>query len=232
MDGGSTQELLAIRQGFWRISETTVVIHECPLKRSCVGATNFSQGVDGQCRTGYLGPLCAVCDPNAYYFNPDSEQCLPCDDLQNPLDLLVSSPTLLVGLVLLFLCLVFMCSIFHATNQTDLNNRVLMAMELQEDVETLSYAAQVLARMSASAKQSKIKLKVSCPAISPNLIVYIICNGLLMEATFLLGDGVMVPSPGMYLTHLRCLCACVRVLASGPCFLWTDYSKHWFQLRR
>jgi len=77
-DGGSTQENLIVLEGYWRISPNAYEIWPCPLLGSCVGNADFVDEGNGYCTEGYVGPLCAVCDPDGFYLNTDDLTCTAC----------------------------------------------------------------------------------------------------------------------------------------------------------
>jgi len=88
VDGGSIQQQLTLQKGFWRFTETTDAIHVCPLLNSCRGGSSSQVhqrklgdlfDSDIYCEDGYTGPMCAVCNPDGYVFDPDTQQCVDCD---------------------------------------------------------------------------------------------------------------------------------------------------------
>jgi hypothetical protein len=93
-NGESTQSYLRVQAGYWRISEHSVDVRECVYgAQACSGdnatmASDLMLGGNGSwvwpatatpaagdlygdayCAEGYMGPLCAVCDPNGYYLD-------------------------------------------------------------------------------------------------------------------------------------------------------------------
>jgi len=116
-DGGSTQETLALAEGFWRVSPSSIDIQVCPLEGACIGTPSenggtaeralvesFSAYSDGYCAKGYVGPLCAVCDPGGFYFDPDARACESCTKGSGTAAF--SSPTMIVLMIVGFLLLV------------------------------------------------------------------------------------------------------------------------------
>ena len=57
---GATKSLLPVRPGFWRLSEESLVVHECLYSDACKGATKVS-GSDDYCEDGYKGPCEYTC---------------------------------------------------------------------------------------------------------------------------------------------------------------------------
>jgi len=103
-DGGDTQELLRLEEGFWRIRPTSSDIYPCPLAKACVGNLVFANDGDSYCGEGYTGPLCGVCDPDGFYFNPEAKACESCTK-GSPLEAFFS-PTIIVMLVVASFALV------------------------------------------------------------------------------------------------------------------------------
>ena len=107
-DGSSTQVLMNLAAGYWRISGASTDVNKCPFSDGCAGGNNFDgrrlaanvQYGDGYCSEGYMGPLCAVCRPNGYYFDPDAKICTSCEKSSG------LSPTMIVFSVV-FLIAVF-----------------------------------------------------------------------------------------------------------------------------
>ena len=59
-DGGSTIEMLTLKEGFWRISSSSSDFLQCPMPGACIGGTAFTNKGNGYCNEGHGGPLCAV----------------------------------------------------------------------------------------------------------------------------------------------------------------------------
>lgn len=114
-DGESTYIDLEIDRGYWRISENSVDVLECPLPEACDGRST-SLEVNGSrrlrsfsndyCSPGYVSTLCSVCDTkNDYFKNFDTGKCEACSDVDSFVSLLAHSPTVLT-LVIIFLAVV------------------------------------------------------------------------------------------------------------------------------
>jgi len=114
VDGASTQEMLTLEPGYFRISANTAQIHACPLTGACAGGTNFSV-VSGKsqwdpptysyCAEGFAGPLCAACAVPGYYFDAELTTCVLCgsgdDDGETSILSRLTSPiALILSLVL------------------------------------------------------------------------------------------------------------------------------------
>ena len=70
-------DVMVLEHGYWRSHDTNDYILECPLFDSaCMGGDTTN---DASCHTGYIGPLCAVCDDN-YHFNALSQTCELCSN--------------------------------------------------------------------------------------------------------------------------------------------------------
>jgi len=67
--------------GFWRITINSLDIYECPLgTAACLGGDHFAARGESYCQQGYTGPMCAVCDQNGFYFDPEINTCASCDE--------------------------------------------------------------------------------------------------------------------------------------------------------
>ena len=160
--GSALQEMLTINPGFWRISAQSVSIYECPLKNSCAGGDNFTRNGDGYCLVGFMGPLCAVCDPSGYYFNPDQRSCVECGELKNPITMWLHSPTLIIFTVLLVLAIAAATSVCCASSTAKANERMALVAGVQDKIEGMSVVQQVVSTIRArlpGVKHSKVKLK-------------------------------------------------------------------------
>ena len=112
-DGENTYTELEIAKGYWRISETSVDVLECPLAEACNGQgtaaleANSSQRRLGSfsndyCTPGYKGTLCSVCDTkNDYFKSFDTGKCEACADVNSFGNLLANSPTFLTFILVL-----------------------------------------------------------------------------------------------------------------------------------
>ncbi|CAM9327003.1 unnamed protein product [Ectocarpus sp. 13 AM-2016] len=61
-----------LEAGFWRTSNTSDIVYECPNADACVGGAT----VETYCSDGFKGPLCAVCEND--YYPSGSYECLEC----------------------------------------------------------------------------------------------------------------------------------------------------------
>ncbi|CAM9376759.1 unnamed protein product, partial [Laminaria digitata] len=102
---GATLASLPIRQGYWRSSRESLVVHECFHSKACVGATEVSSA-DEYCRDGYQGPYCAVCAEG--YGRGVSNTCHSCDKTKGQLLIAAGALSSVVVILLLFLAVVFL----------------------------------------------------------------------------------------------------------------------------
>lgn len=83
------KDTIVLKNGYWRISESSQSILECPLDSvSCIGGSLYG---DGLCGEGYSEVLCAVCE-DGYTLKSSSQTCEECSSEQvffNPLLLIV-----------------------------------------------------------------------------------------------------------------------------------------------
>jgi predicted outer membrane repeat protein len=87
-----------VDSGYWRLSQTSTEILQCPLPSSCLGGANTSS--TSQCESGHQGPLCDVCD-QGYTMN-SAGSCVKCTT-SGRLTTLILAPIL----ILLFLIFVY-----------------------------------------------------------------------------------------------------------------------------
>lgn len=72
--GGST---LYPRPGYWRPSDLSELLLECPRKESCLGNANYTS-LTGSCAQGYHGNLCQICDYG--YSRTEKDSCSLCPE--------------------------------------------------------------------------------------------------------------------------------------------------------
>ena len=84
---------------YWRRSDNSVNIMQCPLDGACKGGTNVG---NSSCNIGYSGLLCSVCD-NRYY--PSSGKCEPCPNKGLDRNQLISLGVILIVMLLALLVL-------------------------------------------------------------------------------------------------------------------------------
>eukprot|EP00752_Nemacystus_decipiens_P003792 g3489.t2 len=63
-----------LEPGFWRTSDTSDVVYECPNADACIGGATVATA----CSDGFKGPLCAVCEND--FYPSGSFECLECSD--------------------------------------------------------------------------------------------------------------------------------------------------------
>ena len=99
---GTTLATLPLKPGFWRVSNSTLQISECPYGNHCVGGDAFGERL---CRPGSFGWACAVCQ-DGYFFSASESECLQCPKADDAvLGITAISVTifcLLVGLYIFF----------------------------------------------------------------------------------------------------------------------------------
>jgi heme/copper-type cytochrome/quinol oxidase subunit 2 len=70
-------DVLVLKKGFWRISESSDRIQSCPYgEAACEGGESVG---DASCAVGYEGPLCAVCSVG-YALKASTQTCVPCSN--------------------------------------------------------------------------------------------------------------------------------------------------------
>eukprot|EP00752_Nemacystus_decipiens_P007772 g6941.t1 len=74
---GATVESLPIKEGYWRASLDSLIIHECFIKDACKGGSDVVDVVE-YCNDGYAGPQCAVCASG--YAGGVGSACHECTD--------------------------------------------------------------------------------------------------------------------------------------------------------
>lgn len=89
--------ILNLDKDYWRESNITATIYQCPSLDSCLGGTDPAN----QCREGQSGPYCTVCDPG--YTQDQNGQCYACGN---------SSSVGKAALSVLFLVLVLCIALF------------------------------------------------------------------------------------------------------------------------
>eukprot|EP00903_Cladosiphon_okamuranus_P017519 g16134.t1 len=63
-----------LEPGFWRTSDTSDIVYECPNADACVGGATVATA----CSDGFKGPLCAVCEND--FYPSGSFECLECSE--------------------------------------------------------------------------------------------------------------------------------------------------------
>lgn len=99
--GKSSTEDLELDAGFWRITASAAVVHECPMGGSaCRGGSNFSDQGASYCNEGYMGPLCDVCSAN-YFYDSEDNTCNWCTEEMKSVAGIFQAP-----IVIFCLCLI------------------------------------------------------------------------------------------------------------------------------
>eukprot|EP00903_Cladosiphon_okamuranus_P020453 g18773.t1 len=102
---GATLASLPLREGYWRSSQASRVVHQCIHPDACVGGTQVSSSED-YCEDGYEGPYCAVCQEG--YGKGAGSTCHACDSTKSRLLIAAGSLFILFELALLVLGVVFL----------------------------------------------------------------------------------------------------------------------------
>jgi len=156
VDGASTLSELLIQAGWWRISEETDEVRQCTHgSLACRGGLNFSKGY---CADGHQGILCAVCSVG-YFFNPEEEKCLLCDDISDPGQLWISSPSLILLSILSISSIAFFISISCTTDIAEMNKRRERSMRTEQLVGRISGFVKIFRGFLSHIKGGKVKLK-------------------------------------------------------------------------
>ena len=76
--------ILNVDSGYWRQSDNSAIILECPVSNACLGGDK----IINQCATGHIGPLCDVCEDG--YYRDSQGLCLQCTERIKSLSIFVS----------------------------------------------------------------------------------------------------------------------------------------------
>jgi len=77
-DGSSSTATLVLDPGYWRISEKSTDLFECPWSDGCAGGAT-GPNLTSYCRNGYEGVLCASCGSD-YFYSKDANRCAHCGE--------------------------------------------------------------------------------------------------------------------------------------------------------
>lgn len=78
-DGGQVLETLDVKRGWWRPTNQSQTIYECPGgSKTCRGGTSTREKI--QCFDGHVGALCGACK-HGYDFDIARNRCTPCSAL-------------------------------------------------------------------------------------------------------------------------------------------------------
>ncbi|CAM9194141.1 unnamed protein product [Ectocarpus fasciculatus] len=102
---GATLASLPIREGYWRSSGDSLIIHQCVYHTACVGATQISSAQD-YCGEGYQGPYCAVCTEG--FGRGAGNTCHSCEGTKSRLLIAAGSLFVLAILLLTILAVVYL----------------------------------------------------------------------------------------------------------------------------
>ena len=92
-------ESLVLKPGFFRFTETSSDVRECPYEKNCKWPNGTGEGI---CIKGAVGPLCGKCD-NRYYLRDAVAQCVACITSSSwYIGPLVGLLILIMGLVVLY----------------------------------------------------------------------------------------------------------------------------------
>jgi virulence-associated protein VapD len=99
LDGESSlEEVLTLKEGYWRISAISSLVYKCKKPNACLGGLYFSDDGDGYCNVGYHGPLCDSCDAG-YFYHVNLGRCLTCSNRGRLTSFIGFGFALTVGLV-------------------------------------------------------------------------------------------------------------------------------------
>jgi len=118
--------ILSVSQGFWRISDKTTTMMQCPRPKTCLGGNGFNSSLrsggqlslnndsrssgssitftnmtfDQGCKEGSFGPMCSLCSQH-YYYSVFDDICMACEGSQGgtQLLLLILIPTLMIAVL-------------------------------------------------------------------------------------------------------------------------------------
>ncbi|CAM9941933.1 unnamed protein product, partial [Ectocarpus sp. 12 AP-2014] len=102
---GATLASLPVREGFWRSSGESLIIHQCVHHAACVGATQIWSAQD-YCGEGYQGPYCAVCTEG--FGRGAGNTCYSCEGTKSRLLIAAGSLFALVVLLVIILAVVYL----------------------------------------------------------------------------------------------------------------------------
>ena len=138
---------------FWRNSNHSTDIRQCPTESACVGGDNTSE----YCATGHKGPYCGVCS-DGYSMAGSSVATMTCElcdgDTSGTIALMVGGPCVLLLAALLF----YFCRSCRADNQDDNDHALALSDDLGDgrgarlsrSTSSLSIAVAMKAKRAAS----------------------------------------------------------------------------------
>ncbi|CAB1103690.1 unnamed protein product [Ectocarpus sp. CCAP 1310/34] len=102
---GATLASLPVREGYWRSSQESLVVHGCLNSDACAGGTQISSS-DDYCKDCYEGPYCAVCAEGCC--EGSSHTCYRCSGIKSRLLMFAGivfgvTIVLFLGLAIVFL---------------------------------------------------------------------------------------------------------------------------------
>ncbi len=68
-------DVLFVKEGYWRRMPDTSYIFECSNSHACLGGSTTG---DESCATGYMGPMCGVCESGYALGSDTSNECTKC----------------------------------------------------------------------------------------------------------------------------------------------------------
>eukprot|EP00903_Cladosiphon_okamuranus_P012166 g11413.t1 len=151
---GATLASLPLREGYWRSSRQSEVIHSCLHSEACAGATQVSSS-DDYCAEGYKGPYCAVCAGD--YREGTSHICHSCAGVKSRLLFSLGVFFALLVLLVLFAAVVFLIGGLDAVESVRLSLSHTLSMSgksrttQQGDLPRLKPPARITFEKSAGA---------------------------------------------------------------------------------
>eukprot|EP00903_Cladosiphon_okamuranus_P020452 g18772.t1 len=151
---GATLASLPLREGYWRSSRQSEVIHSCLHSEACAGGTQVSSS-DDYCAEGYKGPYCAVCAGD--YREGTSHICHSCAGVKSRLLFSLGVFFALLILLILFAAVVFLIGGLDAVESVRLSLSHTLSMSgkskttQQGDLPGLKPTARITFGKSAGA---------------------------------------------------------------------------------
>lgn len=106
---GVTLATFELQDGWWRSGPNSDTVIECPHASACSG---FSNSTDSLCRSGYEGPLCAVCI-EGWFESTETGNCEPCGETKS------HTGTIVIGCLLTTVVLLLAVGLYWAYEERE-----------------------------------------------------------------------------------------------------------------
>jgi hypothetical protein len=148
---GTNLELLGTSKGYWRATDVTSAFHSCNplLPDTCIGTPKTSFDRDKQCKDGYTGLRCEVCDYEKDYVKKVGGSCGKCTKGEGSMAL-VGIIVVLLSVVIFGYCLAMgRCGRWCGVDVT-YSNALAAVQERSMKLRILLAFTQVCTRLKAS----------------------------------------------------------------------------------